>query len=139
MAVLAGGGLAGAGAVQLYRADQARQETERVLAIARDPQARLVTGPVTGGGTVTVVVAGDRGAMLVNGVPALADDRIYQLWIGRSGRATSVGLGPGGGDAGGQWSRLIEGLQAGDKVEISVEPEGGSQQPTTTPLAVLQV
>lgn len=138
-AVLAGGALAGVGGVQLYRAEQADRQAAQVLAIAGDPAARRVTGNVRGGGTAMVVVSGARVAFIATDVPRLADDRTYQLWLVRPGEVRSAGLGPEGRAAGGRWSRLIEGLRPGDSVAISVEPPGGSRQPTTTPLAVLEV
>lgn len=134
---LAGIGLGAAGGLQLYRARQAEEQARVVLAIAADPAARRVSGAVAGGGTATVVVAGSRAALLTTGVPALTGDRTYQLWLVRPNQIVSAGLGPAGPDAAGQWSRLIEGVRPGDSVAISVEPEGGSQQPTTTPITVL--
>lgn len=136
---LAGGIMAGIGGIQLYRAEQAREETQRILAIASDPAAQLVTAPLTGGGSASVVIAGARAAVVTSDVPALADDRIYQLWLVRRNQIVSAGIGPGGGDAAGRWSRIIDGVRAGDMVAISVEPTGGSEQPTTTPLTTLAV
>jgi len=145
VAVLVGGGVAGAGfgVVQARQAqEQAQaqaQEAGRVLAIAADPQARRASGPVTGGGTVTVVVAGSQAAVVTNGVARLPADRIYQLWVVRPGGISSAGLGPGGDVAAGRWSRLVSGVRGGDKVALSVEPSGGSAQPTTTPVTLVQL
>jgi anti-sigma-K factor RskA len=137
--VIGGGGLA-AGGVGLWNAQQADAQAQQVLQIVGDPTARRATGPVAGGGTATVyVAAGGQAALVASGVSGLADGRTYQLWLVRPDqRVVSAGLGPGGTNAAGRWSRLITGVRAGDKVAISVEPDGGSPRPTTKPLTVLQ-
>lgn len=143
--LLAGIAVGGAGVVQLREAshdrqvaEQDREVAQRVLAIAADPSAKRASGTVTGGGTLTVVTAGDRAAVLTSNLKALPDDRIYQLWVVRPGGAVSAGLGPGGRAGAGDWSRLVAGGRAGDSVAISVEPAGGSAQPTTEPLVVVK-
>jgi anti-sigma-K factor RskA len=106
--------------------------------VVTDPGARLVQQRLPGGGTATIVAAGDRAVLAGAALPALPDDRTYQLWIVRGQQVTSAGLGPAGSAAGGRWSRLVEGVRPGDVVAVSVEPSGGSAQPTTTPLVTLQ-
>jgi anti-sigma-K factor RskA len=135
--VIGGGGLA-VGGIDLLRARQTDDQAQHILAIAANPAARRVAGSVSGGGTATVFVAGTQAALIASGVPGLTDGRTYQLWLVRSGQVLSAGLGPGGAEAGGRWSRLITGVRAGDKVAISIEPSGGSAKPTTTPLSVIQ-
>ena len=135
---LAGVGLGAVGAVQLYRAHQAEQRANEILAIVGDPNAQRASGPVQGGGSATLVVSGPRGVLVTSDVSALPQDRIYQLWVIRSGQASSAGLGPGGTAAAGSWTHLVEGLRSGDQVAMSVEPDGGSTQPTTQPVAVLR-
>ncbi|PTA69555.1 anti-sigma factor domain-containing protein [Deinococcus arcticus] len=55
--------------------------------------------------------------------------RVYQLWRLENGQPVSVGVFSGQEI---QW----QGAQAGQTVAVSVEPPGGSPQPTTTPLLV---
>ncbi|MEF2278105.1 anti-sigma factor [Deinococcus sp. YIM 134068] len=55
--------------------------------------------------------------------------RVYQAWQVRDGVPVSLGLFEGQGF-------LFAGLPAGATVAVSVEPPGGSEQPTTTPLLV---
>jgi anti-sigma-K factor RskA len=135
--VLVGGGAVGAG-VELVQARRADEQARRVLSLAADPAARRVSGAVAGGGTATVIVAGSQAALVADGVRVLPEDRVYQLWLVRPGEIVSAGLGPEGTGAGGRWSRLITGVRAGDQVAISVEPAGGSAQPTTKPLVAVQ-
>lgn len=97
--------------------------------------------------TITVKVIGDarasllaskasRKAVLVaTGLPVPANGQVYALWrIDDSGRAASAGTHvPGNG---GELAVPIEGSLAGTKVvAMTIEPAGGSEQPTSAPLA----
>jgi anti-sigma-K factor RskA len=135
-------GVVGAGGLAAHEhalAEQARQQAATISSVVSDPGARTVRGAAAGGGTVTVVLAGNRAVLATAGMPRPPGDRIYQLWLVRPGAITSAGLGPGAADAADSWSRLVGGVRAGDVVAISVEPPGGSRQPTTRPVATLQV
>jgi anti-sigma-K factor RskA len=130
----------GAGALawtQYRAAEAARTEAAGINSVVTDRGARLVQQPLPGGGTATMVVAGTRAVLAGSGMPALPSDRTYQLWVVRGPRITSAGLGPSGSEGGGNWSRLVPGVQAGDVVAVSVEPSGGSAQPTTKPVVTL--
>ncbi|MFB9994119.1 anti-sigma factor domain-containing protein [Deinococcus oregonensis] len=58
--------------------------------------------------------------------------RVYQLWQIVGGQPASLGVFDGQGI-------LINGLKAGATIAVSVEPTGGSLQPTTTPILVRQL
>lgn len=119
-------------------AEQARFVAARVAEVVGDPRATRVTGPLASGGTATLVVSGSNAVLLTSGVGGLPEDRNYQLWFVRPGSVTSAGLGPAGPDAGGSWARVVDGVRPGDTIALSVEPRGGSQQPTTTPVVALK-
>lgn len=135
------------GVVQFRQASQERQarveaaaQQQRVAEVLADPARRVVTGPVTGGGSLTVVVARGRAVVSTAGFSGLPADRAYQLWLVRAdGTIDSAGLGPAAASGAGSWLRPVDGVRAGDRVAVSVEPTGGSQQPTTTPLVALEV
>lgn len=144
-AVLAlGGGTVG---VVQYRAAQDLREQRQVAlaqerevaAVVGDPAARFVSGPVSSGGRVTVALASGRAVVLADGVPGLPADRTYQLWVVRPEGISSLGLGPAASAAAGGWARPVTGVRAGDTVAVSVEPSGGSRQPTTTPVAAVEL
>jgi anti-sigma-K factor RskA len=131
----------GAGALawtQYGAAETARTEAARINAVVTDPGARLVQQRLPRGGTATMVVAGTRAVLGGSGMPPLAADRTYQLWVIRGSRISSAGLGPAGSEGSGQWSRLVDGIQRGDVLAVSVEPLKGSAQPTTTPVVTLK-
>jgi anti-sigma-K factor RskA len=127
---------------QHQEAQESRALAGRVAAVVADPAARRVSGRIATGGDVTLVVAGDRAVVVTAAMPELPADRVYQLWIvrpeGTQAVVTSAGLGPGAREAAGSWTRLVEGVRAGDSVALSVEPSGGSVQPTTTPIVALK-
>jgi anti-sigma-K factor RskA len=92
------------------------------------------------GGTASVVVAGRQHKLVFTsaGMPVLASTRVYQLWlIGPSG-ATSAGLLPEA-SQGRTAPVLASGLVPGDEVGVTVEPAGGTRQPTTKPVVLIKV
>ncbi len=133
VAVLGGGTVA-----VLHPWDQQSQVqvalADRVL---QAPDAQSYAQPVSTGGSATVVRSKSLGkAVLVtdNLTPA-PSGKVYQLWLkSASGSFVSAGLLP----SGAQQQVVLDGdastaLGAG----ISIEPPGGSAQPTTTPVALI--
>ncbi len=94
----------------------------------------------TRGGVTTEVVFSKqlgKAAISVKGLAPAPAGQTYQLWyIGAGGTITSAGLFAVDADGSGQ-ALLAGQATATDKVAVSVEPAGGSQQPTTDPLVVL--
>lgn len=65
-------------------------------------------------------------------MPPPEDGSVYQLWFERGGDYVSAGLMPVAED---QTVRLDGEARGADGVGITVEPEGGSEQPTSEPIA----
>ena len=72
------------------------------------------------------------------GLPVLASSKVYQLWL----------IGPSGAISGGLLAQasqgrtapvLASGLVPGDEVGVTVEPAGGTRQPTTKPIVLIKV
>lgn len=95
------------------------------------------TADVRGGGTAEIVWSASEGrtAVALNGVP-VPSGRVLQLWTIRADRSiTSRGLYMPAGDTA---YVLLQGVpNPGQRFAVSVEPPGGSRQPTTTPLAIV--
>ena len=94
-----------------------------------------------GGVTTEVAYSKQLGkaAITVNGLPPAPDGKTYQLWyLGSDGAASSAGV--LGVDAEGTGQALLAG-DAGSaaKVAMTLEPAGGSAQPTSDPLVVLSL
>ncbi len=116
--------------------EQARLE-QRADAVARmlaDPSAVLVRAQVAGGGEASALVAGDDYLFSASGLPGPGDGRDYQLWVvGTEGDVTPAGVLQA---QDGSVEHLVEGVP-GAGVAVTVEPDGGSEQPTTDPIVVL--
>ncbi len=59
-------------------------------------------------------------------------DRVYQLWRVEGGTPVSAGVFDGQGI-------VLPEVQIGQTIAVSVEPTGGSEQPTTTPILIQQL
>ncbi|EXG79829.1 anti-sigma factor [Cryptosporangium arvum] len=107
----------------------AQQESARVRAVLAAPDATLrVSSDVPSGRFTAVYSASQEAAVLTfGGLGDVPSGKTYQLWriSGEVPRNLSV-LPP---DARGG-SRVVEDLAPGDKLAVSVENEGGAQQPT---------
>lgn len=92
---------------------------------------------IDGGGQATVVWSKDVGsaAIVAQGMPTLASNKTYEAWYidGSTGVATPAGTFVPGGDAT-TWHVLSGTMSTGDTIGVTVEPSGGSQTPTTTPI-----
>lgn len=110
--------------------------------IYASPDFQRSTAKVKGGGTATVVWSGQlgRSAVILDGVDAAPEDKTYELWyIGSQesgGTITAAGL---MNDVdGGVRSAVLHGtMGAGDTIGITVEPRGGSEQPTSEPVVAV--
>jgi len=118
--------------------NQARAENAAISLLLAQPKARLLSHDVTHGGTATVVLAADRHelAVVTTGLPALPPGKVYQLWLIGKPKIVSAGLLPPAKN-GQTPAVLAAGVVKGDALGLTVEPAGGSAQPTTTPILAL--
>ena len=117
--------------------NQARAQNQAIALVLSAPEVKLLTHPTTVGGVATVVLAADRRELVVttSGLPALPTGKVYQLWlIGKT--IVSAGLLPSA-KSGQTPPVLASGVVKGDALGLTVEPAGGSRQPTTTPILAL--
>ncbi|UTT58733.1 anti-sigma factor [Cellulosimicrobium cellulans] len=104
---------------------------ERMLA---DPDATILRGDVAGGGQASVLAAGDDMFFRASDLPDAGDDRDYQLWVVEpDGAVVSAGVLD---VQDGSTSRLVQG-EPGVGMAVTVEPAGGSEQPTADPVVAL--
>ncbi|WBQ07940.1 anti-sigma factor [Kribbella sp. CA-293567] len=132
--------VAGAGgiAVDQYRKNAATQRAnEQIAVVLGQSDARTFHGSLAGGGRTTVVASASRDSAVVvlSDLPALSSGKTYQLWLIDSAKtAHSVGL--AGADASSRTRVLAGGVTGKVAFGVTVEPEGGSAQPTM-PAAVI--
>ena len=117
-----------------------RARNQAIAAVLAAPDARIVSGPTTAGGTATVVASHRAGQIVFTsaGLKVLPSTQVYELWFLGPGTARSAGLVPTA-VAGSTAPVLASGLETGDSVGVTVEPAGGTTAPTTTPIVVLAV
>ncbi|MFB7176253.1 anti-sigma factor [Streptomyces sp. NPDC056257] len=118
------------------RARQSEQRLDTVGSVLAAPDARTVHGRA-GNGALTTVVASDRqnkAVFTATGLPAPATGRTYQLWLDHDGTMRPAGFIRQDGTV------LLDGDAADARaVGLTLEPAGGSPQPTTTPLLLMSI
>lgn len=106
--------------------------------VATAPDAETVVSTMDDGAQVTLVWSGELAlaAVEVDGMPALPATNDYELWfIGEDGpRSAGVITMDASGDA---RQQLVGEMAAGESIGITIEPAGGSPQPTTDPILVV--
>ncbi|RIX30482.1 anti-sigma factor [Amnibacterium setariae] len=118
--------------VQRTLLEPQREYTSVVTASDR----QKVVGSVAGGGVATVTWSPSehRTAVELTGVTP-PSGKVLQLWSVRGDTITSAGLYDGG-----QRYALIAGTpSSGEVLAVSVEPDGGSTQPTTRPIVQVRL
>ena len=121
--------------VTQHRLSQAQASDHMLAAVLTAPDAKMMSAPVTGGGTATIVMSHQMHALAFSsaGLPRLPAGQSYELWL----------MGPSGSRPGAMLPRpahamtspvIATGLRSGDMVELTVEPSGGAARPTSTPI-----
>jgi hypothetical protein len=124
--------------VTQHQLHQAQAHIQSAAAVLAAPDARLTVRATSAGGTATVVSSQSRHAMIIStaGLPGLADGKVYEVWFMAPGRIREAGLLPQ--PAAGRTTPLLaSGLARADRIGVTVEPAGGTRQPTTTPILVM--
>lgn len=118
--------------------NQVKAENQAISLLLSAPRAKLLTHVLTHGGVATVVLAADRHelAVVTTGLPALPAGQVYQLWLIGKPKIVSAGLLPAARN-GQTPAVLATGVVKGDTLGLTVEPAGGSAQPTTAPILAL--
>lgn len=121
-----------------HQLDQARAHNAAVAAVLAAPDARLVVRRAATGGVASVVTSASRHAVVVStsGMPALTGGKVYELWFLSGGTARPAGLLPPGA-AGRTAPLLASGVGHGDRLAVTIEPAGGTRQPTTKPILMV--
>ena len=134
-AVVVGAAIPTAVAVQqAQRANEVEEQQQALADLLTDPSAVVVHGTVEGGGTATAVLTDSQALVSAADLPDPGADHVYQLWVVSGDQAASAGILA---DDAGSARALADDFAPGDALAITVEPTGGSEQPTTTPLVVL--
>lgn len=112
------------------------QSTAQQVFAASD--VHTVSGPIPAGGTATVVFSRDRnaGVLVMNDVPPPSPGTVYQMWLVSPQGASSAGtmdakaVSP-------STTAVLDNIGDSTKLAFTVEPGGGSTQPTGALIAEL--
>jgi anti-sigma-K factor RskA len=117
-----------------------RAQSAAIAAVLAAPDASTATGPVSTGGTATVVTSLVRHEVVVStsGLAALPSGKVYELWLISPAAAHRAGLLPAA-VSGRTAPVLASGFAAGDVLGLTVEPAGGTSKPTTTVILALKL
>ncbi|WP_432171128.1 anti-sigma factor [Streptomyces sp. 1222.5] len=120
------------------QAAQARRHVEDLASVLAAPDAKSRSTQVAGGtGTLVVSADRDRAVFVASKTAAPPRGKVYQLWFADGGKMRSAGLMDP--DRSSQAVLMQGAVDGASGVGITVEPAGGSKQPTSTPVALLGV
>ena len=136
--LLAGGAGLGGVAWQNYQAaEAARLQAARITQVVIDPDRTESAGQVSGGGSATVVAAGGAAVFAARDLPAVPEGKAYQLWVvATPDDIRSAGLLEVRDGVTQAW---VANVSPGESLAVSVEPDGGSDQPSTEPVANIPI
>jgi len=127
------------GAITWHPWEQAASpQVSAVDRVAQAPDAQRATQRLPDGGTVTVYrsVRLDRAAVVVKDLPDLPEGKVYEMWLqDPQGSMAPAGTVPPGATSAGM---VLDGAAAtAVGAGMTVEPAGGSREPTSAPVALL--
>jgi len=100
-----------------------------------DARSALTTVPIDGANGSVVVGAGNKGVLVVSNLENAPAGKTYEAWVIEGGAASPAGTFGGGGTVA---VKLEHPVRSGSVVAVTVEREGGSQQPTSKPFITSQ-
>ena len=134
--------LVGGGIVisQPWNDDSSNQQTTLTAAdrVLQDPDAQHVLKEFPDGATATLVrsEAEGKAVLLTKKMPPAPSGKVYELWLQVGGVMVPAGTMPDAADQ----TVLLEGDASGaTAVGITVEPDGGSEKPTSAPIAMFEL
>jgi hypothetical protein len=138
VALFVGGGFVGSALTGTGQPSAQSSAAAALAEISAADDSQRASVAVDGKGTATLVWSNGlgRSAVLVDGLAPLPSGKVYEAWYIDDAGAAAAGTFTAA-QSGTTWHVLEGAMSAGDQVGVTVEPAGGSQQPTTTPIVVL--
>lgn len=121
--------------VERGQAGDERAVTMAITSVLAAPDADTKSKSFKEGGNVRLITSASRDSAVIfaNDMPGLEDGKVYQVWMIKGSSPTSQGTFKTRG------TTIMKGLTDVDRVAITIEPSGGSKQPTSAPIATLAV
>ncbi|QES44633.1 anti-sigma factor [Streptomyces venezuelae] len=119
--------------------EQTREQSQELAAVLAAPDARTRTGGLTDGARGTVVVSKslDKAVFVADGMARPPKGKVYQLWFDDGGSMRSAGLMDP--DRSASTVLMRGGVGKATGMGITVEPAGGSDAPTSSPVALMEL
>ncbi|MCX5402023.1 anti-sigma factor [Streptomyces sp. NBC_00102] len=118
---------------------EAQDGAQALAGVVAAPDATIRAEQLPQGATASVITSRsqNQAAFVASGLRPLTDGRVYELWYADGERFRPAGLLSGDG---GSQAHVLQGpLKGATAVGITVEPAGGSRQPTTPPLGLVGI
>ena len=137
-AVLLALGFGGWGLQSHQDAQQATDQQAQIIQLlgARDVHTVTGTGPGGSSGTVVLSRASEKALFVANGMPALSGNKVYELWTITDTPVPAGTFRPGSNVT---LVTLPAAALSANQIAVTVEPQGGSDHPTTTPVMSLSL
>lgn len=117
---------------------EAHRQYTSIAELLATPDVRTASGALPGGGSGTVVLSRvqERAVFVAEDMPDLADSQVYELWTFDGGASPAGTFAPADGPA---VVNLPSAALSAARILITVEPSGGSDHPTSTPIMSVDV
>ncbi len=141
LALLAGGISGGIALHERHQTQQAQAESAAIAAVLAAPDARTVTANGPDGSRGTAVVSDLQHSAVFSAAdwPTPPSGKAYQLWVIDASGAHSQGLLTRTANGSVQPVVSHDLRAAGASFGVTLEPAGGSRQPTTTPVLLMPI
>ncbi|MET8682669.1 anti-sigma factor [Streptomyces sp. NPDC004732] len=120
-----------------HRAEAVQEQSDRIAAVLAAPDAKVASASLDGGahGSVVVSKSSGRAVFIASHMAAPPKGKVYQLWFADGGHMRPAGLMDASRT---DQSVLMDGrVGRATGLGVTLEPAGGSQQPTSPPLATM--
>ena len=132
--VIGGLGVGGYVVERQNAADEHNQNVAISSVLSADDVASSAKSFDTGGSVkLYSSESADSAVIIAKGLPTPGEGKVYQVWMIDGNGPTSQGTFETGGQM------IMHGVAGADRVAVTVEPAGGSTQPTSAPVATIAV
>ena len=133
--VVLAGSLGAVAIQQQNRAQTLQRAASDVASVLAAADAQTMTGGGDQGSSARVIMSRSKASAVFVGqsMPDVGRERALQLWVLGDGNPRSVGVIDAGAPI------VAHGVKPGLRLGVTVEPAGGSRQPTTTPIMQLDL
>lgn len=117
------------------QADNYRADSHTITSVLAAADATTAVKTFGKSGRVQLISSAskDSAVIIARDLPVLKNSKVYQVWLVKNDSPASQGTFVSSG------AMIMKGLHGVDHVAITVEPKGGSKQPTTAPISTIPV